>query len=75
MAGSELSDSITYCPQKMGGVPMQCAVFLTRHNGLLRECNEAGAGYVFPKEKHYDVRYDPGDKSVQCGKKVSVYYL
>lgn len=72
MDGTDISDSIAYCPQKMGGAPLQCALFLTKHKGLLLECNQAGAGYVFPKQKHYDVSFDPGDKSVQCGKKVLI---
>uniref|UniRef100_A0A336MMD0 CSON003636 protein n=1 Tax=Culicoides sonorensis TaxID=179676 RepID=A0A336MMD0_CULSO len=75
MIGSELADSISYCPQKMGGAPLQCAVFLTKYKGLLLECNKTGAGYVFATEKYYSTCYDTGDKSVQCGKKVDAFKL
>lgn len=41
--------------------------------GLLKECNELGAEYLFQKDKHYDVSYDTGDKSIQCGRHVDVF--
>ena len=31
--------------------------------------------YIFPQDKFYDVSYDTGDKSVQCGRKVDAFKL
>lgn len=41
--------------------------------GLLKECNELGAEYLFQKDKHYDASYDTGDKSIQCGRHVDAF--
>lgn len=41
--------------------------------GLLKECNELGAEYLFQKDKHYDVSYDTGDKTIQCGRHVDAF--
>jgi len=30
------------------------------------------ASYLFQKDKHYDVRYDTGDKAIQCGRQVDI---
>lgn len=43
--------------------------------GLLRQCNELGAEYLFQADKHYDVSYDTGDKSIQCGRHVDAFKL
>ncbi|KAK7084591.1 hypothetical protein SK128_014819, partial [Halocaridina rubra] len=43
--------------------------------GLLHECNSARATYLFQQDKYYDVSYDTGDKSVQCGRKVDAFKL
>lgn len=43
--------------------------------GLLQKCNELGAPYLFQKDKCYDVSYDTGDKSIQCGRHVDVFKL
>lgn len=43
--------------------------------GLLKECNELGAEYLFQKDKPYDVSYDTGDKSIQCGRHVDAFKL
>lgn len=32
-----------------------------------------GAQYLFQKDKHYDLSYDTGDKSIQCGRHVDVF--
>ena len=42
---------------------------------LLSECHSAKAKYLFQQDKFYDVSYDTGDKSVQCGRKVDVLKL
>nr|KAG5695465.1 hypothetical protein BaRGS_011307 [Batillaria attramentaria] len=75
MKGVERADSMTWNPHKMMGAPLQCAAFLTKHKTLLTECHSARAKYLFQQDKFYDVTYDTGDKSVQCGRKVDVLKL
>lgn len=31
------------------------------------------ASYLFQQDKHYDVNYDTGDKTIQCGRHVDVF--
>lgn len=77
----------------MLGIPLQCAMFLTRHKvglplffifrysaafifqGLLLQCNSNKSSYLFQSDKFYDVRYDIGDKTYQCGRKNDVLKL
>jgi len=75
MKGSEKVDSIAWNPHKMVGAPLQTSPFIVRHKGLLQECNSANATYLFQQDKFYDVSYDTGDKSVQCGRKVDAFKL
>ncbi|KAL8561919.1 hypothetical protein ACOMHN_046709 [Nucella lapillus] len=75
MKGIERCDSMTWNPHKLMGTPLQCSIFFTRHKGLLEECHSARAGYLFQQDKFYDVSYDTGDKSLQCGRKVDVLKL
>lgn len=75
MDGVNRADSITWNPHKMMGTSLQCSVFLTKHKGLLHKCNSARATYLFQQDKYYDVTYDTGDKSVQCGRKVDAFKL
>uniref|UniRef100_A0A673A1T8 Zgc:163121 n=1 Tax=Sphaeramia orbicularis TaxID=375764 RepID=A0A673A1T8_9TELE len=67
--------SVTWNPHKMMGVPLQCSVILVKKRGLLHDCNELGATYLFQMDKPYDVSYDTGDKSIQCGRHVDVFKL
>ncbi|KAG0719921.1 Acidic amino acid decarboxylase GADL1 [Chionoecetes opilio] len=69
------ADSVVWNPHKMLGVPLQCSAFLVRHKGLLHESNSASATYLFQQDKFYDVSYDTGDKSFQCGRKVDAFKL
>ena len=73
MRGSELVDSIAWNPHKMVGAPLQTSPFIVRHKGLLHQTNSANATYLFQQDKFYDVSYDTGDKSVQCGRKVDAF--
>uniref|UniRef100_A0A8D3BBK7 Glutamate decarboxylase 1-like n=1 Tax=Scophthalmus maximus TaxID=52904 RepID=A0A8D3BBK7_SCOMX len=73
LQGIERAWSVTWNPHKMMGVPLQCSVILIKKRGLLQECNELGAEYLFQTDKPYDVRYDTGDKSIQCGRHVDVF--
>lgn len=71
LRGINEADSLSWNPHKSLGVPLQCSIFLTRHEGILHKCNSAAADYLFQQDKFYDTAYDSGDKSVQCGRKVS----
>jgi glutamate decarboxylase len=31
------------------------------------------ASYLFQQDKHYDINYDTGDKTIQCGRHVDVF--
>ncbi len=73
MDGVERSDSLTWNPHKLLGAPQQCSVFLTKHEGLLQAAHSAQASYLFQPDKFYDVSYDTGDKTFQCGRKVDVF--
>ncbi|CAL7938340.1 unnamed protein product [Xylocopa violacea] len=70
LRGIELSNSVAWNPHKMLGAPFQCSLFLIKGKNALHEANCAGARYLFQQDKHYDVSWDTGDKSVQCGRKV-----
>ena len=70
------ADSVTWNPHKSLGVPLQCSAFLTKHEGLLASCNSTKATYLFQQDKvSYDVSYDTGDKSIQCGRLNDVFKL
>lgn len=69
MKGIDRVDSMTWNPHKMMGSPLQTAAFFTRHKNLLPPCHSANAAYLFQQDKFYDVSYDTGDKSIQCGRK------
>ena len=65
---------MSWNPHKSLGVPLQCSVFLTRHKDKMKGCNCANATYLFQQDKIlYDVAYDTGDKSVQCGRLNDVF--
>lgn len=71
--GVNRADSLSWNPHKSLGIPLQCSMFLIKQKGLLHECNSSAAQYLFQQDKFYDVSYDTGDKSVQCGRKVDVF--
>ncbi|XP_055305528.1 cysteine sulfinic acid decarboxylase [Sitodiplosis mosellana] len=73
LKGINRSNSLSWNPHKSLGVPLQCSMFLVKEHGLLTECNSAAATYLFQQDKFYDVSYDTGDKSIQCGRKVDVF--
>ncbi|XP_012222395.1 cysteine sulfinic acid decarboxylase [Linepithema humile] len=70
LQGIELSDSVAWNPHKMLGAPLQCSLFLVKGKNALHNANNASATYLFQQDKFYDVSWDTGDKSVQCGRKV-----
>lgn len=67
LAGVDAADSVAWNPHKLMGIPMQCSAFLTRHNGMLLQCNKYGAAYLFQPDKLYS-DLDIGDKTIQCGR-------
>jgi len=75
MDGVERADSMTWNPHKLMNAPLQTACFFTKHKNILAEGHSANAKYLFQQDKFYDVSYDTGDKSVQCGRKVDILKL
>lgn len=75
LKGIERADSMSWNPHKMLGAPLQCSLFLTKEKDLLKSANSAGARYLFQQDKMYDVEYDTGDKSLQCGRKTDALKL
>ncbi|XP_073534745.1 glutamate decarboxylase 1-like isoform X2 [Phyllobates terribilis] len=75
LSGIERANSVTWNPHKMMGVPLQCSTILFREKGLLQACNESCANYLFQPDKQYDISYDTGDKTIQCGRHVDVFKL
>ncbi|XP_019345864.2 glutamate decarboxylase 1 isoform X1 [Alligator mississippiensis] len=73
--GIERANSVTWNPHKLMGVPLQCSAFLVCEKGLLQACNQMCAGYLFQPDKQYDVTYDTGDKTIQCGRHVDIFKL
>uniref|UniRef100_A0A8B9FQI1 Cysteine sulfinic acid decarboxylase n=1 Tax=Amazona collaria TaxID=241587 RepID=A0A8B9FQI1_9PSIT len=76
LAGIERAHSVTWNPHKMLTVGLQCSAFLLRDtSGLLQRCHGSGATYLFQQDKFYDMSYDTGDKSPQCGRRVDCLKL
>ncbi|XP_053571802.1 glutamate decarboxylase 1-like [Bombina bombina] len=73
--GIERANSVTWNPHKMMGAPLQCSAILIREPGLLQACNQQCASYLFQPDKQYEVTYDTGDKTIQCGRHVDVFKL
>lgn len=38
-------------------------------------CNQMSADYLFMQDKLYDVKYDTGDKVIQCGRHNDIFKL
>ncbi|XP_023287909.1 acidic amino acid decarboxylase GADL1 [Orussus abietinus] len=75
LRGIEKSDSVVWNPHKMLGAPLQCSLFLVKGKDTLHKANSAGAKYLFQQDKFYDVSWDTGDKSIQCGRKTDALKL
>lgn len=75
MNGVQYVDSLAWNAHKMIGGPLQSNIFVTQAKGLLAQCNSASASYLFQQDKFYDMSYDTGDKSVQCGRKVDAFQV
>jgi len=73
MRGCERANSMTWDPHKLMGCLQQCSVLLLKEDGLLKAANSANASYLFQKDKKsYDVKWDNGDKTIQCGRRADV---
>lgn len=48
---------------------------VTFFQGLLEACNALKASYLFQPDKQYDVSYDTGDKTIQCGRHNDIFKL
>ncbi|XP_059622527.1 cysteine sulfinic acid decarboxylase [Phlebotomus argentipes] len=75
LAGSGRVDSLSWNPHKTLGAPLQCSILLAREKNMLHKCNCANADYLFQQDKFYDISFDTGDKSFQCGRKVDAFKL
>ncbi|XP_065432065.1 cysteine sulfinic acid decarboxylase isoform X2 [Chrysemys picta bellii] len=76
LRGIERADSVAWNPHKMLMTGLQCSAFLLRDSsGLLQRCHCANATYLFQTDKFYNMAYDTGDKTVQCGRKVDCLKL
>lgn len=71
--GLHRANSFAWNPHKTLGVPLQCSLFLTRESNLLARCNSIEVNYLFQQDKFYDISYDTGNKSVQCGRKIDAF--
>ncbi|KYN22051.1 Glutamate decarboxylase [Trachymyrmex cornetzi] len=75
MTGIERADSVTWNPHKLMGALLQCSSIHFKEDGLLISCNQMSAEYLFMTDKLYDVRYDTGDKVIQCGRHNDIFKL
>ncbi|XP_018790227.1 PREDICTED: cysteine sulfinic acid decarboxylase [Bactrocera latifrons] len=73
LAGLDRTKSFAWNPHKSLGAPLQCSLFLTRERDLLTRCNSIQVNYLFQQDKFYDVSYDTGNKSIQCGRKIDAF--
>ncbi|CAJ0930823.1 unnamed protein product, partial [Mesorhabditis belari] len=75
LSGIERAQSVTWNPHKLMGAILQCSACLFRQDGLLFQCNQMSADYLFQQDKPYDVNYDTGDKAIQCGRHNDTFKL
>merc|ERR1719242_3030606 len=57
------------------GVVLQCSALLVKDCEALNKCNKMEASYLFQADKHYDISYDTGDKTIQCGRRPDAFKL
>ncbi|CAD5214898.1 unnamed protein product [Bursaphelenchus okinawaensis] len=73
LSGIERAYSVTWNPHKLLGALLQCSACFIRQDGLLFQCNQMSADYLFQQDKPYDVSYDTGDKAIQCGRHNDIF--
>ncbi|CAA9995024.1 unnamed protein product [Nesidiocoris tenuis] len=72
---SRIADSVTWNPHKLMGTLLQCSTIHFKLDGLLLSCNQMSADYLFMQDKLYDIKYDTGDKVIQCGRHNDIFKL
>nr|QNG40898.1 glutamate decarboxylase 2 [Hofstenia miamia] len=70
LKGAHRANSVVWDFHKMLGAPLPCSVLLLRESGQLKAAQGISVGYLFAGKKHYDVDYDLGNLSIQCGRKI-----
>ncbi|XP_018328829.1 glutamate decarboxylase [Agrilus planipennis] len=75
LSGIERAHSVTWNPHKLMGALLQCSTIHFKEDGLLMSCNQMSADYLFMQDKLYDVKYDTGDKVIQCGRHNDIFKL
>lgn len=70
LKGVEYADSVSWSLHKMMGVPLSCAVLLTRKHTVLKEAFSMDAEYLF-----HGNEMDLGQKSLQCGRRADALKL
>ncbi|XP_026316462.1 glutamate decarboxylase isoform X2 [Hyposmocoma kahamanoa] len=75
LTGVERADSVTWNPHKLMGTLLQCSTVHFKYEGILLNCNEMAAEYLFMTDKIYDPKYDTGDKVIQCGRHNDIFKL
>ncbi|XP_050301201.1 glutamate decarboxylase isoform X1 [Anthonomus grandis grandis] len=75
LSGIERAQSVTWNPHKLMGALLQCSTIHFKENGLLMSCNQMSADYLFMQDKLYDIKYDTGDKVIQCGRHNDIFKL
>ncbi|CAG0916617.1 unnamed protein product [Notodromas monacha] len=74
--GVERADSVTWNPHKLMGCLLQCSTVHLKEDGILMNCNQMNAEYLFQDDKqYYDCRFDTGDKVIQCGRHNDIFKL
>ncbi|KAF8359513.1 unc-25 [Pristionchus pacificus] len=63
LSGIERANSVTWNPHKLMGALLQCSAVLLRQDGILFQCNQMSADYLFMQDKPYDCSFDTGDKA------------
>lgn len=70
LSGIHRTNSMSWNMHKLTAAPLQCSLLLVNEKGLLEKCNRVDVEYLFQPDKCYDISYDIGHKTVQCGRKV-----
>ncbi|KAI6240964.1 Glutamate decarboxylase 1 [Aphelenchoides fujianensis] len=73
LTGLDRASSVTWNPHKLMGCLLQCSACFIKQDGLLFQCNQMSADYLFQQDKPYDVSYDTGDKVIQCGRHNDIF--
>lgn len=75
LKGIERAKSVIWNPHKLMGCLLQCSACFIKQDGLLFQCNQMSADYLFQQDKPYDVSFDTGDKAIQCGRHNDIFKL